>query len=197
MIDINNSGYKIILASKSPRRHFLLKETGINFDVMVKSTDEEYPLHLKTEEIALWVSVHKANAFNFVELPTNALLITADTIVSVEGQIIGKPENHEDARRMLRLLSGKSHTVITGVTFRTTQKIHSFHVNTTVWFRELNDDEIDYYIDKYKPYDKAGAYGIQEWIGYIGVEKIDGSFYNVMGLPVQKVYTELQKFITQ
>jgi septum formation protein len=197
MININNSGYKIILASQSPRRHFLLKETGINFDVMVKSTDEEYPLHLEAEEIALWISEHKAKAFNFVELPINALLITADTIVWVEGQIIGKPESHEDARRMLRLLSGKPHTVITGVTFRTAQKIHSFNVNTTVWFRELGEDEIDYYIDKCKPYDKAGAYGIQEWIGYIGVEKIDGSFYNVMGLPVQKVYTELQKFITQ
>ncbi len=197
MFNINNSGYNIILASQSPRRQFLLREAGLNFDVVTLPIKEDFPLHLKAEEIALWVAHNKAMAFDFSKLPGNALIITADTVVWVDGQSIGKPENEEQARDMLKFLSGKPHTVSTGVYFRTSTRITSFFVNTTVWFRNLEDEEINYYIKQYKPFDKAGAYGIQEWIGYVGVERIEGSFYNVMGLPVQKVYTELQKFIAQ
>lgn len=195
MIDLNNSGFHFILASQSPRRQFLLHETGLEFEVIVKSTDETHPLHLAAEEIALHVSKGKADAFNFDELPENALLITADTIVWLDGESIGKPTSVEDAKEMLSKLSGKKHVVSTGVCFKTAEKFHSFHVNTDVYFRPLESSEIDYYIENYKPFDKAGAYGVQEWIGYVGVEKIVGSYYNVMGLPVQRVYVELKKFI--
>lgn len=196
MIDLNRSGYRFILASQSPRRHFLLTETGLDFKVMVKSTDESYPEGLVCEQIALYVSKVKAEVFDFDQLPENALLITADTIVWLEGECIGKPLDEEDARLMLTRLSGKRHTVATGVCFRTRDRFHSFHVNTDVCFRHLEPEEIGYYVDKYKPLDKAGAYGIQEWIGYIGVERIEGSYFNVMGLPVQRLYCELKQFIS-
>lgn len=195
MIDLNESGFRFILASQSPRRQFLLKETGLKFEVVVKSTDETHPLELKAEEIALHVSKGKAYAFDFAELPANALLITADTIVWLDEESIGKPSSVEEAKEMLTKLSGKKHMVSTGVCFRTAQRFHSFHVNTDVYFRQLEESEIDYYIENYKPFDKAGAYGVQEWIGYVGVEKIVGSYFNVMGLPVQRVYVELKKFI--
>ncbi len=195
MIDLNNSGFHFILASQSPRRQFLLKETGLNFDVIVKSTDEDYPLELKAEEIALHVSRHKALEFNFNELPENALVITADTIVWLENESIGKPSDEDEAIFMLKKLSGKMHVVSTGVCFRTINQMHSFYVNTNVFFRVLEDHEIEYYVRNFKPMDKAGAYGVQEWIGYVGVEKIEGSYFNVMGLPVQRVYVELKKFI--
>lgn len=197
MFNLNNSEYKIILASQSPRRQFLLKEAGLDFDVVTIAIDEEFPPHLRAEEIALWIAHKKAMAFDFGELPENALIITADTVVWIDGQSIGKPSNEEEAKNMLRFLSGKSHTVSTGVYFRTSSRTASFFVNTIVWFRDIEDKEIDYYIEKYKPLDKAGAYGIQEWIGYVGVERIEGSFYNVMGLPVQTLYIELQNFMAQ
>lgn len=195
MTDLNNSGYHIILASQSPRRHFLLTETGLDFEVMVIPTDESYPGDLVCGEIALYVSKVKAQVFDFDRLPENALLITADTIVWLEDECIGKPSDAPEARRMLAKLSGKKHTVATGVCFRTRDRFHSFYVNTDVYFRQLEKAEIEYYVDTYKPFDKAGAYGIQEWIGYIGVERIDGSYSNVMGLPVQRLYGELKTFI--
>lgn len=193
--DINGLGFKIILASQSPRRQFLLNEIGIDFEVLVKSVDESYPALLEAENIAVYLSELKANAFNFNELPGDALLITADTIVWLNGESIGKPDSLDEAKLMLRKLSGQKHLVSTGVCFRTSKHAHSFYVNTDVWFKNLEDNEIEYYVETYKPLDKAGAYGIQEWIGYIGVEKIDGSFFNVMGFPVQQVYEELMKFI--
>lgn len=195
MIDLNNSGFRFILASQSPRRQFLLHETGLEFEVQVKPTDEEFPSNLEAEEIALFVSRHKAMQFDFNELPGNALVITADTIVWLDNETIGKPIDAADAKLMLRKLSGRKHMVSTGVCFRTKDLFHSFFVNTDVYFRHLEDHEIDYYVDNYKPFDKAGAYGVQEWIGYVGVERIEGSYFNVMGLPVQRVYVELKKFL--
>ncbi|HLN52087.1 MAG TPA: Maf family nucleotide pyrophosphatase [Lentimicrobium sp.] len=195
MIDLNNSGFRFILASQSPRRQFLLHETGLDFDIIVKPTSEEYPQELSAQDIALYVSKQKAFEFDFDELPDNALIITADTIVWLNNESIGKPQNADEAKQMLRKLSGKMHVVSTGVCFRTAQRFHTFYVNTDVYFRELKEYEIEYYVNKYKPFDKAGAYGVQEWIGYVGVEKIEGSYYNVMGLPVQRVYVELKKFL--
>ncbi|MBK6347419.1 MAG: septum formation protein Maf [Bacteroidales bacterium] len=194
---LNNTGYHFILASQSPRRHFLLGEIGLQFEIQVKSTDENYPAELQCEDIALFVSKVKSEAFDFSELPANALVITADTIVWLEGECIGKPVDENDARLMLGRLSGKKHTVATGVCFKTKDRFHSFFVNTDVYFRHLDPAEIDHYVGKYRPLDKAGAYGIQEWIGYIGVERIEGSYFNVMGLPVQRLYCELQKFIQE
>lgn len=195
MNDLNNSGFHIILASQSPRRQFLLNEIGLKFEVLVKSTDETYPPDLVCEEIALHVSKIKSEAFDFNELPENALVITADTIVWLNGECIGKPADEEEAIEMLGKLSGNKHTVATGVCFRTRDRFHTFFVNTDVWFRKLMPDEISYYVEHFKPLDKAGAYGIQEWIGYVGVERIEGSYFNVMGLPVQRLYCELQRFI--
>lgn len=192
---LNNSGYQFILASQSPRRQMLLRELGLSFDIKVKPTDEAFPAHLVCEEIALHICRAKADAFDFDDLPVNSLLITADTIVWLDNECIGKPADEAEARLMLGRLSGKKHTVATGVCLRTVDKSTSFFVNTDVYFRKLETDEIDFYVHNFKPLDKAGAYGIQEWIGYIGVERIDGSYYNVMGLPVQRLYCELNKFI--
>lgn len=195
MIDLNNSGFHFILASQSPRRQFLLHETGLEFDIIVKPTTEDHPIDLKAEEIALFVSKQKAMEFHFEDLPANSLIITADTIVWLENESIGKPSDIDDAKQMLRKLSGKMHVVSTGVCFRTLQKFHTFYVNTNVYFRQLEEYEIEYYVNQYRPLDKAGAYGVQEWIGYVGVERIEGSYFNVMGLPVQRVYVELKKFL--
>lgn len=195
MIDLNNSGFHFILASQSPRRQFLLKETGLKFEVLVKPTSEEFPPQLQAEEIALHICKIKSMQFDFTELPQNALVITADTIVWLDNETIGKPVDADEAKLILAKLSGRKHLVATGVCFRTKDLNHSFYVNTDVYFRQLEQNEIDYYVENYKPFDKAGAYGIQEWIGYIGVERIDGSYFNVMGFPVQQIYTELKKFI--
>lgn len=195
MNDLNNSGFHFILASQSPRRQFLLNEIGLKFEILVKPTEETYPDSLVCEEIALYVSKAKSDAFDFNELPEHALVITADTIVWLEGECIGKPIDNDDAKKMLAKLSGKKHTVATGVYFRTHDRFHSFSVNTDVYFRPLKPGEIDYYVEQFSPLDKAGAYGIQEWIGYIGVERIEGSYFNVMGLPVQRLYCELQQFL--
>ena len=179
----------VILASNSPRRKQLLKEAGINFEVKSKNVKEDYPIHLKRESIPLFLSKIKAEAFAG-EL-TNELLIAADTIVYMNGKIIEKPENREHAVEILQQLSGNMHEVITGVSIFFQNRLNSFYEVTEVYFAEIPQSSIEYYIDQYKPFDKAGAYGIQEWIGITHVRKINGCFYNVMGLPVQRLIQEL------
>lgn len=191
MEDLNK--FKLILASKSPRRQYLLKELGLNFEVHTKDVDESFPDNLKAEEIPLYLCNKKADAFD-EELTDETIVITADTIVWVEGQVLNKPENFDDAVRMLKLLSGKKHEVYTGVCLKSKYKTKSFYALTSVYFKELSQAEIEYYVNNYNPYDKAGAYGAQEWIGYIAVEKIEGTYFNVMGLPVREFYEELLKF---
>lgn len=189
----NLDKYKIILASNSPRRKELLSGLGINYEVKtLPGIEETYPDTLKNEEIPLYIAKEKADAYRDVMQP-DELIITADTIVWLDGIVMGKPKDVEDARQMLRTLSGRTHQVITGVCLTTTAFQKSFSTVTDVTFAELSDAEIDYYIRTYKPMDKAGSYGIQEWIGFIGVQKISGSYFNVMGLPVQRLYTELKK----
>lgn len=185
--------YRIILASRSPRRRYLLKELNLPFEAVDLEMDESFPEKLKREEIALYLATAKANAFPGERWSNDTLLITADTIVWLEDQTIGKPADREEAIRMLRKLSGKKHEVITGICLRTGSFTRSFFCRTDVWFKELTDDEILYYVDHYHPMDKAGAYGAQEWIGYIGIERIEGSYFNVMGLPVHQLYEELIK----
>lgn len=186
--------YEILLASNSPRRRELLAGLDIDYRVTaLPEVDESYPDTLSGEEIPLYISQEKAAAYRRF-MKDNTLLITADTIVWLDGKVYGKPRNTADAKAMLQALSGKTHTVITGVTLTSLQKQISFAVSTEVTFTALDDDEIDYYVEKYRPLDKAGAYGVQEWIGYIGVTGLKGSYYNVMGLPIQRLYTELKKF---
>ncbi|MDD2436152.1 MAG: Maf-like protein [Massilibacteroides sp.] len=190
----NLKKYNIILGSNSPRRKTLLAGLDIDFEVRtISNIDESYPDTLSEEEVPLYIAGNKAAAF-LPFIRENELLITADTVVVVDSQIVGKPANKADAIHILRLLSGRTHRVITGVHLNTKEKSSHFSVVSTVSFAQLDSEEINYYVDKYQPYDKAGAYGIQEWIGYIGVESIEGSFYNVMGLPVQRLYRELQRF---
>lgn len=179
---------KIILASASPRRKELLAGLDLDFEVKVlKGVSESYPESLRAEEVPQYISREKAAAYQVAD---DELLLTADTVVVVDNTILGKPHDADDARRMLRLISGRTHQVVTGVTLTTAKAQKTFGVTTDVTFRRLTDDEIDYYITHYRPFDKAGAYGIQEWIGYIGVTSIHGSYYNVMGLPVQRIYQE-------
>lgn len=190
----NLSKYKIILGSNSPRRKELLSGLDIKFNVKVISgLEENYPETLDPQEIPVFLSKQKAEAY-LSSLDDTMLLITADTIVWNGNAVIGKPKNRAEAIQMLRSLSGHEHHVVTGVCLTTTKKQLTFSVISSVRFASLNDEEIIYYVDKYKPFDKAGAYGIQEWIGYVGVESISGSFYNVMGLPVQRLYQELKTF---
>ena len=184
---------KIILASASPRRQQLLKELGIDFTVEVKPVDETAPQELKAEQIPLYLSQLKAAQFkNMVD--ENTVVITADTIVWINEKEIGKPKDYADAVNMLKTLSGNMHEVFTGVTLTSKSKSHSFFVTTKVFFKQLSEQEITYYLDNYKPFDKAGSYGIQEWLGYIGIEKIEGSYFNVMGLPLKELYEELGRF---
>jgi len=190
----NLNKYHIILASKSPRRQELLRGMGVGFEILTKETPENYPTDLPLDEVPKYLSLQKSLAFKDNELPADYLLITSDTVVICEGEILGKPKDREDAERMLRLLSGKTHHVVTGVTVRSAEKTESFAVRSNVAFAELEQDEIDYYIEHCKPYDKAGAYGIQEWIGYVGISGLEGSFYNVMGLPTRKLYQCLKEF---
>lgn len=185
--------YNIILASKSPRRKQLLQGLGLNFTVKTKDVEEVYPAHLKREEVALYLSELKAQAFK-KDLENDTLIITADTIVCVDDLIIGKPKDYNEAQKILNILSGNKHDVITAVSLLKTDRLKSFYVTTAVYFKSLTEDEIKYYISEYQPYDKAGAYGIQEWIGYIGIEKIEGSYFNVMGLPTKELYEELLRF---
>jgi len=189
----NIDKYQIILASQSPRRQKLLKELQINFEIIVKEIDEVYPEHLVKEEIAVYLAEQKAAAFNG-DITDNQLIITADTIVWVNNHILNKPSNYEHAYKMLETLSNNRHTVYTGVCIKTKAKTKTFWASTDVYFSKLDKVEIEYYIENYKPFDKAGSYGIQEWIGYIAIEKIEGSYFNVMGLPIQKLYHELKTF---
>ena len=191
----NLAAYRIILGSNSPRRRELLAGLDLSFDVhVIPGLEENYPDSLQPQEIPVFLSKQKAEAY-LSTLEDQVLLITADTIVWNETEVIGKPKDREDAIRMLHSLSGHEHQVVTGVCLTTTKKLDSFSVVSSVRFASLTDEEIIYYVDKYKPFDKAGAYGIQEWIGYVGVESISGSFYNVMGLPVQRLYQELKRFV--
>lgn len=184
---------KIILGSQSPRRKALLSDLDIDFETRTKNIEESFPNDLSDEEVPVYLSKKKAAAF-VDELNTNDILITSDTVVSLEGKILNKPKNREDAYRMLRSLSNKKNDVITGVCIKSIEKEYSFYVKTSVYFKALSDEEIYYYIDHYKPYDKAGAYGIQEWIGKIAIHSIEGCYFNVMGLPLQALYKALRSF---
>jgi septum formation protein len=192
----NINKYKILLASASLRRQELLSQLGIKFTVVKLSSDEEIiPENVYRENIAEHIAVAKSEKFR--ELEDNELLITADTIVWVDDKVLGKPAGYSDAFQMLKLLSGKEHYVFTGVCLKTNNRTKAFSSETLVKFGELSDEEIRHYIETCKPFDKAGAYGIQEWIGKVAVERIEGSFYNVMGLPVQRLYKELKRFFIQ
>lgn len=185
---------KIVLASNSPRRKELLAGLDIPFEVRVlDNIDESYPETLPTKEIAGYISKKKADAYRQT-MADDELIITADTIVVLGQEVMGKPKDDEEARRMLRELSGKTHQVITGVCLTTKDKQSNFSVETDVMFKTLSEEEIDYYVAHYRPLDKAGAYGIQEWIGHIGVTGLNGSYFNVMGLPVQRIYEALKAF---
>ena len=185
---------KIILASNSPRRKELLAGLDVQFEVrIIKGIDESYPATLPTTEIAEYIAQKKAAAYRET-MADDELVITADTIVVLGDEVLGKPKDAADARRMLHELSGKTHQVITGVVLTTKEQQKHFSVVSNVTFKELADSEIDYYVDTYKPMDKAGAYGIQEWIGYVGVTRLEGSYFNVMGLPVQRIYEALKNF---
>lgn len=190
----NLKKYNIVLASKSPRRQELMKGIGLEFSVITKDVDESYPSNMSVYDVAPFLSLKKAKAFNDEELPENYMVITADTVVIVDDMILGKPKDEADARGMLGRISGKKHSVITGVTIRTNDKLKTFSVVSKVSFETLDQEEIDYYVNNFRPYDKAGAYGIQEWIGYIGVNHVEGSYFNVMGLPTQKLYKMLKAF---
>ena len=186
-----NTSKRIILASNSPRRRELLAGLDIDFEVRVKEgIDEAYPASLPMEQIPQYISRAKSQAY---DLAPDELLITADTIVWTEGRVLGKPSSPTEAEHMLHLLSGRTHQVVTGVTLATTEWTTSFAAVTDVTFATLTDDEVHYYVQRYAPMDKAGAYGVQEWIGYVGVTSLSGSYYNVMGLPVQRLYAELKK----
>jgi septum formation protein len=187
--------HNLILASRSPRRQVLLAGLDLSFEIKVKNTKEVYPSDIPVDEVPEYLSKLKATAFDINKLNDNDIVITADTIVVLEGKIIGKPKSKAEAKKILESLSGNNHTVITGVCITSNKKQITFSSSSEVFFRELSKNDIDYYVDEYSPMDKAGAYGIQEWIGYIAIEKIEGSFYNVMGLPTQILYEELIKFI--
>jgi septum formation protein len=189
----NLNKYRIILASNSPRRKELLTGLGIQYEVKtLPDIDESYPEGLDGMEIPAFIARSKADAYREV-MQTDELIITADTIVWLDGNVMGKPKDAEEAREMLRSLSGQTHQVITGVCLTTAVYQKAFATMTDVTFATLSEEEIAYYVERYSPMDKAGSYGIQEWIGFIGVESISGSYFNVMGLPIQRLYTELKK----
>lgn len=190
----NLQKYRIVLGSNSPRRKELLAGLDLEFEVeVIPGIDESYPDTLPSEDIPLYIARKKAEAY-LEKMSDDELLITADTIVATYDRVLGKPANRDEAIEMLGYLSGHVHEVVTGVCLSTKKKTVSFSVASAVCFAKLEEEDIIYYVDKYRPFDKAGSYGIQEWIGYIGVEAINGSFYNVMGLPVQRLYQELKKF---
>ncbi|MBN2598795.1 MAG: septum formation protein Maf [Marinifilaceae bacterium] len=189
----NLKDYQLILASQSPRRHQMLKELGLIFEIRTKEVEEIYPEGLTPEQIPVYLAELKAKAFG-ADFKSNELVITADTVVCVDDWILGKPKDRADAFEMLNALSGRSHQVISGVCLMSKEKKISFSTTTNVHFKALSEEEIDYYIDNYKPFDKAGAYGIQEWIGFIGIDGIEGSYFNVVGLPIQRLYQELSTF---
>ena len=185
--------YKIVLASKSPRRHELLAGLDIPFEVVIHEVDEIFPEGMPMEEIPVYLAKLKAEPF-VAEVDDKTVVITADTIVWIDGEVLNKPYDYEHAFEMLRKLSGKKHVVVTGVCLTSKEKQVAFSDSTDVYFKVLTDNEIDFYLANYHPYDKAGSYGVQEWIGYIAINRIDGSYFNVMGLPVQRLYEELLKF---
>jgi len=188
------NNYHIILSSNSPRRKELLAGLDLDFEVRVISgINETYPASLPVDETAEYIAAEKADAYKAM-IKDGDLVITADTVVILGDKVLGKPKSRDDAKKMLSELSGKTHHVVTGVCLTTKDKQKRFSVKTDVTFKNLSDDEISCYVERYKPLDKAGAYGIQEWIGYIGVTSINGSYFNVMGLPVQRIYQELQDF---
>lgn len=192
---LSTKDIKITLASQSPRRQQLLADAGLEFETLKYEVEESYPDTLPAEEVPLYLA--KLKSENYPRpLAQNEIVITADTVVISREEILGKPKDEEGAREMLRRLSSEEHQVTTGVYIRTATNSIGFSAHTKVWFRELNEEEICYYVEKFSPTDKAGSYGIQEWIGYIGVERIEGSFYNVMGLPIQHLYSELKKLVS-
>ena len=194
MLSVGEMAHKLILASNSPSRKELLSGLGIPFEVrIIPDIDESFPPDMPANEVPCYIARKKANAYH-ATIKENELIITADTVVIIEGRIIEKPVDRDNAIRMLQLLSGRTHEVITSVVMTSLEKQVEFAVQSAVDFAELERDDIIRYVDTFHPYDKAGAYGIQEWIGYIGVKSITGSFYNVMGLPIQRLYQELKKF---
>lgn len=190
---LKDLSYSIILGSQSPRRKELLQGMDIPFSVRVIETDETYPQSLNARDVPEFLAVEKGKA-HLSQLNENELVITSDTVVICENEILGKPKDRPQAMAMLQKLSGKSHAVVTGVCLTTTQKTVSFSDTTTVHFKTLSEAQINYYIDTYKPFDKAGGYGIQEWIGYVGISAIEGSYFNVMGLPVARLFDVLEEF---
>jgi len=195
MLHTKYKDFKIILASQSPRRQQLLKELGLDFEILIlPDIEENYPENLKSHEIALFLAEHKASHYKHI-VDEKTIVITADTIVWQDDEVLGKPVDFDDAVKILSKLSGNSHKVITGMCLMAKEKVKTFFSETEVFFKTLSKDEIKYYVENYRPYDKAGAYGIQEWIGFVGIEKINGPYFNVVGLPVQKLYTELMNFI--
>lgn len=188
---------RLLLASQSPRRRELMTGCGIPFEpASCYACEERCPASLAAEEVPAYLSQLKSEAYP-ASLAPNDILLTADTVVLHDGEVLGKPRDRADAIAMLRRLSGCRHTVVTGVTLRTAGRRRTFSARSDVWFRPLTDEEIAYYVDTFHPFDKAGSYGIQEWIGYAAIERIDGSFYNVMGLPVQRLYVELERFLQE
>lgn len=185
--------HKLILASNSPRRKQLLEEAGFQFEVKVMPTDESYPADLDPMEVAAYISAVKAA--QFTQIHEQDIILTADTVVIVDEQILGKPKDKAEALAMIRLLSGRTHQVITAISLKKGDEIQTISDIATVYFASLSTEEIEYYVDQYAPYDKAGAYGIQEWIGMIGISKIEGSFYTIMGLPIHHVYQLLKPYI--
>jgi septum formation protein len=193
MLQEKFKNYRIILASGSPRRQQFLKELDVDFEIQLKDIEEIYPEHLQAEEITNFLAKLKAEAF-VSDIQNNDILITSDTIVWLNNKALGKPKDYEDAFEMLTEMSGKTHKVITSVCIKTTEKEVVFHDETLVTFAELSPEEIKYYLNNYKPFDKAGSYGIQEWIGLVAIQKIEGSYANVVGLPTHRLYEELMKF---
>jgi septum formation protein len=194
MINKRLQAKNLILASESPRRQYLLKELGLDFEILAPKVREHCPDNLTPVQIAVYLAELKSNNFDASRFSENTILITADTIVSIDDEILGKPGNYREAVCMLQKLSGCKHDVITAVCLRSRSRQKTFHVLSSVYFKELSMEEIDYYIENFRPFDKAGSYGIQEWIGYIGISKIEGSFFNIMGLPVKELYEELLMF---
>jgi septum formation protein len=192
MLDLK--GYNLVLASQSPRRRELLKGLDLEFTTCSVDADESFPAELKGADAVQYICKAKADAYR-PQLNNNTIAITADTVVILNDNIIGKPKSYDEAFSMIRSLSGHVHEVITAVCIFSKEKCAEFYSSTEVHFSEITDEEIEYYINKYKPFDKAGSYGVQEWIGYIGIEKIVGSYFNVMGLPVKRLYDELKTFI--
>ena len=188
--------YNLILASRSPRRQMLMDGLDLSFEIKVKNVKEIYPEDMHYNDVPEFLSKLKAKSFDRSQLVKTDIVITADTIVVLDEKVIGKPKSKAEAKRILKSLSGNKHKVITGVCLTSAVKQTTFSSTSEVYFREINAQDIDYYVEEYHPLDKAGAYGIQEWIGYIGIERIEGSFYNVMGLPTQLLYEELLDFIS-